>query len=128
MVKSSVQSTLIADGYAAFNAEDWDTVEALFCADDPSDNPNFPLWVDMDGAEHRGRANVFAVLRSLRQGKTRANLLAVADHGDRSITLDITTGGVGPHACADEVEFDKDGLIKVFKHCSAGTHHGHTSS
>jgi hypothetical protein len=49
--------------------------------------------------------------------------LGVGDHKNRSVTLDITLGGPeGPHACADLVEFDESGRIKVFKHCSTATH------
>jgi hypothetical protein len=127
MAESSVQSTLLSDGYAAFNDDDWDTVKALFCADVPgADRPQFPLWISMEGEEYRGREEIFAFLRDLRAGKTKAKLIGVADHGNRSITLDITTGGAGPHACADEVEFDEAGLIKVFRHCAVGTHeHAH---
>ena len=98
MEESSVQSTLIADGYAAFNSDDWETVEALFCADTPPENPEFPRWDDV-GLALRGRDAIFAHLRDLRQGKVKAKLLAVADHGHHSITLDISTGGAGPHAC-----------------------------
>lgn len=126
MAESSVQSTVLSDGYAAFNSDDFDTVEALFCEDVPGPNgPKFPLWISMEGTEYRGRGAIRTFLEGLRAGKTKAKLIGVADHGHKSITLDITTGGSGPHACADEVEFDEAGLIKVFRHCVAGTHQDH---
>jgi hypothetical protein len=125
MVQSSVNSTLISVGYAAFNADDWDTVRALFSPDDP--DGNFPVFYPMDHWDHpiTGRDNIVKHLQGLRGAGLEARLLAVADHGQKSITLDITTGGGDPHACADEVEFDEHGLIKVFKHCAAATHDHH---
>jgi len=127
MVQSSVNSTLISDGYTAFNANDWQTVEALFCQDDPadSDNPDFPAFYPMDRWDRpiKGRNAIVTHLQGLRAAGLEARLVAVADHGHKLITLDITTGGGAPHACADEVEFDEHGLIKVFKHCAAATHH-----
>ena len=126
MVESSVQSTLISDGYAAFNKGDWATVRELFCDDSTDENGQveFPLWEKM---EHegpiRGRSAIIDYLQELREDGVKAKLLAVADHGHTSVTLDISTGGEGPHACADEVEFDASGRIKVFRHCVAGHKH-----
>jgi hypothetical protein len=127
MADSSVQSTLLSDGYAAFNADDWTTVEALFCDDTPdSESPQFPVWYPMDHnlGPIKGRAAIIRHLQELRQGNVKAKLLGVANHGHTSVTLDITTGGpMGPHACADEVEFDESSHIKSFRHCAAGLHH-----
>ena len=124
MVESSVQSTLISDGYAAFNSNDWATIRELLCDDTTDDNGDlFPLF---DRMEHegpiRGKEAIIAHLQEMREDKVKAKLLGVADHGHTSVTLDISTGGKGPHACADEVEFDASGRIKVFRHCVAGHH------
>ena len=131
----STHSTALSEGYAAFNRDDWDAVEAVFCKDDPdSDNPEFPVWYAMNHVDvFKGRQAILQHLKSLRAAATRANLVGVGDHGNKSVTLDITLGSPeGPHACADEVEFDESGCIKVFRHCSAATHQdghkGHTES
>ena len=134
MAESSVHSTLLSDGYAAFNKDDWTTVEALFCDDTPPDNPEFPVWYPMHH-EHdegpptpppepiRGRVAIMRHLQDLRGTKVKAKLVGVADHGHTAVTLDISTGGhEGDHACADEVLFDDSGRIKSFRHCAAGLH------
>jgi len=129
----SIQSTRLSEGYAAFNRADadqndpnWSIVEELFCEDRPnSDQPDFPVWYAMDHVTvHKGRQAILAYLQSLRAANTKATLLGVGDHGNKSITLDITLGGdpEAPHACADIVEFDKSGRIEVFRHCSTATH------
>jgi len=134
MVESSVQSTLISDGYAAFNKGEWQIVRDLLCDDTHDDNGDveFPLWERMEhDAEHpliRGKERIIDYLRELRDDGVKAKLLGVADHGHTSVTLDISTGGKGPHACADEVEFDESGHIKIFRHCVAGHHHQAGSS
>ena len=97
-------------------------------------NPDFPVWHPMDGgAAITGRQAIIAHLQGLRAGgvagppPAQATLVGVADHGNKSITLDVTLGGPeGSHACADKVEFDESGCIKVFWHCSTDTHeNGH---
>ncbi|MDQ1516844.1 MAG: hypothetical protein QOE80_2674 [Actinomycetota bacterium] len=131
----STQSTQLSEGYAAFNRANadendpnWSIVEELFCEDRPnSDQPEFPVWYAMDGERvFKGRQAILGHLQSLRADKTKATLLGVGDHGNKSITLDITLGGTeGPHACADLVEFDESGRITLFRHCSTATHeHG----
>lgn len=129
MVQFSVQSTLLSEGYAAFNADDWDAVKELFCEDTPSKDPEFPAWYPMDGGDPvRGWQAILQLLQGLRADGAEAQLLGVADQGNSSLTLDVTFGSheQGPHACADKVEFDEAGRIKVFWHCAAATHkHGH---
>lgn len=129
MVQFSVQSTQLSEGYAAFNANSWDAVQELFCEDTPdSENPEFPAWYPMGGGDpKKGRQAILELLQGLRADGVKAQLLGVADHGDKSLTLDVTLGGdEGPHACADKVEFDESGRIKVFWHCATNTHgHGH---
>lgn len=131
MAESSVHSTLLSDGYAAFNRDDWAAVEALFCDDTPdSDNPQFPVWYPMHHPHDqdppspiRGRAAIMRQLQSLRGTKVKVKLVGVADHGHTAVTLDISTGGrEGNHACADEVVFDDTGRITSFRHCAAGLH------
>ena len=126
MVESSVQSTLISDGYAAFNNDQWAIVRELLCDDTEDDNGNveFPLFERMehDKPPIRGKNAIVEHLQKMREDGVKAKLLGVADHGHTSVTLDISTGGKGPHACADEVEFDESGRIKVFRHCVAGHH------
>lgn len=129
MVESSVQSTLISDGYAAFNNNDWQTVRDLLCDDEFDDKGNveFPLWERMEHDDPqkppiRGKEAIIELLQEMREDGVKAKLLGVADHGHTSVTLDISTGGQGPHACADEVEFDASGRIKIFRHCVAGHH------
>ncbi|HKN38374.1 MAG TPA: hypothetical protein VJ456_04590 [Acidimicrobiia bacterium] len=133
----STQSTQLSEGYAAFNRADgnnpndpnWAIVAALFCDDTPdAANPDFPVWHPMDGgAAITGQQAIIAHLRGLRAAAAQATLVGVADHGNKSITLDVTLGGPeGSHACADKVEFDESGCIKVFWHCSTDTHeNGH---
>jgi len=140
----STQSTQLSEGYAAFNRADgnnpndpnWAIVAALFCQDTPDDaaTPDFPVLHPMDGgAAITGRQAIIAHLQGLRAGgvagppPAQATLVGVADHGNKSITLDVTLGGPeGSHACADKVEFDESGCIKVFWHCSTDTHeNGH---
>jgi hypothetical protein len=136
MTQLSVQSTQITEGYAAFNDANgnepndpnWAIVEAVFCKDTPDTNPEFPVWHPMDGeAAIRGRKAIIAHLRGLRAAPAQATLVGVADHGNKSITLDVTFGGPeGSHACADKIEFDESGCIKVFWHCATDTHgNGH---
>ena len=124
MVESSVQSTLISDGYAAFNQNQWEIVRELLCDDTHDDNGNveFPLFERMEHNEPpiRGKNAIIEHLQQMREDGVKARLLGVADHGHTSVTLDISTGGTGPYACADEVEFDESGRIKVFRHCVAG--------
>jgi hypothetical protein len=135
MAESSVHSTLLSDGYAAFNNDDWAAVEELFCDDTPnSDKPEFPVFYPMHHQHDeeppkpppdplRGRAAIVGHLQSLRGQKLKAKLVGVADHGHTAVTLDISTGGhEGDHACADEVLFDDTGRIKSFRHCAAGLH------
>jgi hypothetical protein len=130
----SIQSAQLSKGYAAFNSDDWDTVRALLCPDTPDDaaTPDFPVLYPMDGgqgSELKGREKIIDYLRELRAAAAEATLLGVADHGNKSITLDITLGGrEGSHACADLVEFDDSGCIKVFRHCSTDTHSSGTQS
>jgi hypothetical protein len=142
MVQFSVQSSQLSKGYDAFNAANpdstadendahWSFMKSLFCADTPfaeSAEIEFPVWYPMDGGDPlRGWNEISAELQRLRGADANAQLLMVADHGENSITLDFTTGGPeGAHLCADKVEFDEQGLIRVFWHCSTNTHqHGH---
>jgi hypothetical protein len=134
MVQFSVQNNQLSKGYDDFNAVDpaaaaapiGRIVDELFCEDSPQNTtePDFPLWYPMNGgAPKRGRNEISAHLAGLRAAGVKATLLAVADQGNTSITLDSTSGGdEGPHACADKVEFDESGRIKVFWHCSSATH------
>jgi hypothetical protein len=127
MLQFSVQNNQILDGYAAFNAGEWETVKGLFCPDFDEDGESFPAWHPMDGtAAIRGRDAIINYLQGLRGEGTTAQLLGVASHGASLITLDYTSGGKeGPHACADKIVFSESGCIKEVWHCSAGTHeHG----
>ncbi|HEX6382009.1 MAG TPA: nuclear transport factor 2 family protein, partial [Acidimicrobiia bacterium] len=82
MVESSVQSTLISDGYAAFNKGDFATVRELFCDDTEENGEVFPLWEKMDHeGPIRGRTAIIDYLTGLREDGVKAKLLAVADHG-----------------------------------------------
>ena len=92
MVESSVQSTLISDGYAAFNKGDFATVRELFCDDTEENGEVFPLWEKMDHeGPIRGRTAIIDYLTGLREDGVKAKLLAVADHGHTAVTLDIST-------------------------------------
>lgn len=134
MAESSVHSTLLSDGYASFNKDDWAAVEALFCDDTPADTPQFPVWYPMHHQHDddppapppdpiRGRTAIVRHLQHLRETNVKAKLVGVAVHGHTAVTLDISTGGhEGDHACADEVSFDEAGRIRSFRHCAAGLH------
>ena len=117
----STQSTQLSKGYAAFNSGDWDTVRALFCQDDAA--TGFPVFHPMGGgAAITGREAIIAELQRLRAAAAQATLVGVADHENKSNTLDITLGGPdGSHACADLVVFDDSGFIKEFWHCNTET-------
>jgi len=124
MLQFSVQNTQLLDGFEAFNAGDWATVEELFCSDFTEGGKKFPAWHPMDGtAAKRGRQAVMAHLKSLWDAGTRAQLLGSASHGASLITLDYTSGGAEPpHACADKIVFTESGCIKEVWHCATGTH------
>jgi hypothetical protein len=130
MLQFSVQNNQVLDGYAAFNAGDWDAVKAMFCPDFTEGGNDFPVWHPhpMHGSATAitGRQAIVNHLQQLWGNGTRARLLATASQGASLIALDFTSGGVeGPHACADKIVFSESGCIKEVWHCSSGTHeHG----
>jgi hypothetical protein len=136
MLQFSVRSAQLSKGYEAFNRAkhdsadddpDWKFIRALFCQDSGSDaegKPEFPLWYpEHDPTQpKKGQQEIIDHLRTLRQDN-QAELWGVFDDGNKSIIVDFTSPSPeGPHLCADEVEFDESGLIKVFKHCTTATH------